>query len=115
MFERRKTARITLSQVTVECYTYEAQTIPTCEGRILDLGLEGMKIELDEPTDLRLDDEMLLTFILPDGTRFTKKRSRIVWQARGSDVVFGVYFPKQTPEDAARLKDYLSVRESTHR
>jgi len=110
MFERRKTVRMTLSQVTVECYTYQTQTIPTCEGRILNLGLDGMKLEIDEPADIQLDDEMLLTFILPDGSRFTKKRARVVWQAHGSDTIFGVYFPTQSSDDAAQLQGYLAAR-----
>jgi len=104
---------MTLEQVTVECYTYQTQTIPTCEGRILNLGLDGMKLELEEATDIGLDDEILLTFILPDGTRFTKKHGRVIWQARGSDVVFGIYFADQPPDDVAHLQGYLSVRESS--
>jgi hypothetical protein len=110
MLERRKTARLTLDQVTVECYTYQTQTIPTCEGRILNLGMDGMKLEIDEPADIQMDDEMLLTFILPDGSRFTKKRARVVWQARGSETVFGVYFPAQPSDDVAHLQSYLSLQ-----
>ena len=113
MFERRKAGRMALDQVTVECYTYQTQTIPTCEGHIINLGLEGMKFEIDEPADIQLDDEVLLTFILPDGNRFTKKRARIVWQARGSETIYGAYFPSQSPEDLAHIQAYLSVRESS--
>ena len=113
MFERRKAGRTALDQVTIECYTYQTQTIPTCEGHIINLGLEGMKFEIDEPADIQLDDEVLLTFILPDGARFSKKRSRVVWQARGSETIYGVYFPAQPPEDLTRLQTYLSIRESS--
>jgi len=113
VFERRKTNRTTLEQVTVECYTYETQTIPTCEGRILNLGVDGMKLEMDEAVEVSMDDEVFLSFVLPDGSRFTKKKARVIWQARGSDTIFGLYFAGQPPDDVTQLQGYLTPRGSS--
>ena len=110
MFERRLTPRISLGDVVVQCFSYETQTIPTCEGRIMNLGSEGMKLETEEAANLALDDDIFLSFILPDASRFIKKKARVIWQAKGSQTIFGLYFPDQVPEEFRRLKSFLALR-----
>ena len=80
-------------------------------GTVWNLSLGGWRVD----SDMCVEDDTILTLfvMLPDGEQAIVIDQAVVCWSRGHE--FGLAIRKITPQDAARLKDFIAARVSSPR
>ena len=109
--ERRLYPRIPLKDVLVDTHSNFDRSHDMLVGKIEDISMGGMLTVFD-PFD-QLNEQVFLSFSLPNGSRFVGIKSRVVWSGVDEDKqLAGMEFLELGSPHRSRLADFIQQWES---